>query len=67
MTLEKLDHVKVGYQDLPGWTQNISRCKKFNQLPKEAQNYIQLIEQATGLPVELIGVGANRDEIICKM
>lgn len=65
--LEKLAKAKVVHQRLPGWKENISGCRKFIDLPKNAQNYIKFIENFTQLPVELIGVGPNREEIICKI
>lgn len=62
--LEKLANARVVYEKLPGWKEDITKCRKFSDLPKNAQNYIRFIEKFTRLPVELIGVGPNRDEII---
>lgn len=64
--LEELAKAKVIYQELPGWKEDITKVRKFNQLPKQARNYIKKIETFTGLPVKLIGVGPGRSQIIKK-
>ena len=61
---EKLNRTKVVYEEMPGWSEDITHCRRFNQLPKTAQNYIRKIEQAVKLPAIMIGVGPNRHEII---
>lgn len=58
------ESLKVKYITLPGWKCSISDCRKFNQLPIEAQNYIRKIESLIGVPVRWIGVGADRASII---
>jgi len=64
--LEKLDQAKVIYDKLEGWKQDITKVRKFNQLPKQAKAYINKIEKFTQLPVKLIGVGPDRSQIIKK-
>jgi adenylosuccinate synthase len=54
------------FEELPGWKQEISKCRKFEDLPKEAQDYVHFIEEKTDTPVVLIGVGPGReDTILC--
>jgi adenylosuccinate synthase len=43
-----------------GWRGNISGCRKFEELPKEAQQYVKRIEQLCGAPIKLVSVGAER-------
>ena len=52
------------YEELPGWTEDISGCRSFEELPETAQAYVKYIEEKTGVPVVLIGVGAGRDDTI---
>ncbi|XP_053211407.1 adenylosuccinate synthetase-like [Panonychus citri] len=59
-----LEQVNVKYLTLPGWKQNISNCRKFSELPLEAQRYILTIEELCGVPVRWIGVGPDRSSII---
>jgi len=52
------------YETLPGWNEDISGIKNFNDLPKNVINYVKKIEQITQIPVEIISVGAGREETI---
>ncbi|OQV20056.1 Adenylosuccinate synthetase [Hypsibius exemplaris] len=62
--LTLLDKVQVDYITLKGWKQDISAARKFEDLPKEALNYIQVVEEQLGVPVRWIGVGKKRDDVI---
>ncbi|HND50250.1 MAG TPA: adenylosuccinate synthetase, partial [Anaerolineales bacterium] len=59
-----LDKVECVYETFPGWTEDISKAKRFEDLPVNAQKYVKMIEDATGMPVKWIGVGPARDETI---
>ncbi|MFA7468313.1 MAG: adenylosuccinate synthase [Desulfotomaculaceae bacterium] len=55
------------YEELPGWQEDITNIKDFNDLPLAAQKYLARISELSGVPVALIGVGTKRDQIIvCK-
>ncbi len=60
-TLEKISPV---YKTVKGWKEKISGVKKFKQLPKNAQKYIELIEKISGAKVSIVSVGARRDQTI---
>lgn len=60
----KLSRVKVVYESLKGWKQDISNVRKFEDLPKEAQEYVKFIEKHVEIPIKWIGVGQERDAII---
>ncbi|KAJ3040793.1 hypothetical protein HDV00_010408 [Rhizophlyctis rosea] len=62
--LDILSRVEVVYETLPGWQQDISKCRKFEDLPQNAQRYIQRVEELMEVKVEWIGVGAGRDAMI---
>ncbi|KAJ3210509.1 hypothetical protein HDU67_005240 [Dinochytrium kinnereticum] len=62
--LNKLANSTVEYEVLPGWKADISACRTFESLPVNAQKYVKRIEQLLGVPVEWIGVGAGRDDMI---
>ncbi|MEP7333168.1 MAG: adenylosuccinate synthase [Terracoccus sp.] len=57
-------HAKPIYEDLPGWWEDITTCRRFEDLPKNAQAYVLRVEQLIGARVSAIGVGPGRDEII---
>jgi len=57
---------EVEYEEMPGWTEDISNAKKFEDLPSSAQNYVKRIEELMGVPATFIGVGPNRDQMIVR-
>ncbi|AJZ82080.1 adenylosuccinate synthase [Streptomyces antimycoticus] len=57
-------HAKPIYETLPGWSEDITRAKTFDELPKNAQKYVQALEEMSGAPISAIGVGPGRDETI---
>jgi adenylosuccinate synthase len=59
-------HAKPIYEDLPGWWEDISTCRTFEDLPANAQAYVLRLEELIGARVSAIGVGPGRDEIISR-
>ena len=57
-------HATPVYEMLPGWKQDITGCRTFDELPENAQRYVEFVEQQIGARVSAIGVGPGRDEII---
>lgn len=64
--LKLLDGVTPVYTTLPCWTEDISRCRTFGDLPTNAQKYVCKIEQLTGVQVSFIGVGPGREALIVR-
>ena len=54
------------YETLPGWKCDISGCRSFDELPVEAQDYVNFIEARIGCPITYVSVGADRDAIIIR-
>lgn len=52
--------VEVEYLTMPGWKTDISNCRRFEDLPQNAQNYVLKIEELLGVPIWWIGVGQAR-------
>lgn len=52
------------YEEVPSWTEDISGVRKFEDLPKNAQDLILFIERQTSVPVTMIGVGPERSQVI---
>ncbi len=61
-----LSDAKPVIQYKKGWMQDISGVRKWEDLPKEARDYVIFIEKAIGCPVKYISVGPERDSIIVK-
>ncbi|MBI5414513.1 adenylosuccinate synthase [Candidatus Peregrinibacteria bacterium] len=63
-SIDVLSKVEPEILEMSGWQEDISKCRKFEDLPKNAQKYIKKIEELTNTPVKYIGVGMNRDAMI---
>jgi len=59
--LEKCQPV---YEELPGWMQPTTDIRYFHELPAAAQAYVRRVEQLVGVPVRILSVGPERDQII---
>ncbi|WP_329230385.1 MULTISPECIES: adenylosuccinate synthase [unclassified Streptomyces] len=57
-------HAKPIYENLPGWSEDITKAKTFDDLPKNAQAYVKALEEMSGAPISAIGVGPGRTETI---
>ncbi|MCR4685408.1 MAG: adenylosuccinate synthase [Lachnospiraceae bacterium] len=61
-----LKDAKPVIEYLPGWKSDISGVKKWEDLPKAAQDYVNYIEKAIECPITFVSVGAERDAYIRK-
>ncbi|SHJ78239.1 Adenylosuccinate synthetase [Anaerobranca californiensis DSM 14826] len=61
-TIEKLQKCKPVYEEMDGWTEDISNITSFEDLPLNAQKYIKRIEELVGVPVAIISVGPKREQ-----
>ena len=59
-----LDNVELVYRKMKGWAEDISKARTFNELPVNAKSYVNMIEDAAGIPVKWIGVGPEREATI---
>ena len=62
--ISRLDRVKPVYEEMPGWTEDISECTSRDQLPGNARAYFDRIEQLVGAPVSIVSVGPGREQTI---
>lgn len=63
-SITDLAQVEVNYITMPGWLKSTENVRDFNELPPQAQDYIRMIENDLGVPVNWIGVGKGRESII---
>ncbi|MFC2626781.1 MAG: adenylosuccinate synthase [Parascardovia denticolens] len=52
------------YEELPGWSEDISQVRRFEDLPVNTRNYVHRLEELSGCRISAIGVGAAREQII---
>lgn len=63
-TTSESDAFKLVYKTLPGWKEDITKVRKFADLPKNAREYIKFIEKFLGVKVSIVSVGPAREEYI---
>ena len=61
---DALDRCKPVFEKVKGWNCDITGCRTFEGLPKEAQDYVRLIEKLCECKITFVSVGAERDQII---
>ena len=61
-----LGGVRPVYEDLPGFGRSIEDCRSFDQLPAAAQAYVKRVQEHLGVPVRMISIGPQRDQIIIR-
>ncbi|PBC58446.1 adenylosuccinate synthase [Rhodococcus sp. ACPA1] len=66
MSQTDVHHAKPIYEEMPGWWEDISHARTFEELPKKAQNYVLRLEELSGAYISCIGVGPGRDETIVR-
>ncbi len=59
-----LAHVEPVYETMPGWSEDITACENYAELPENAKKYIMKIEELTQSKVSIISVGPDRDQTI---
>ena len=52
------------FEQLPGWDEDITAVRHWEDLPKGAQEYLQRIQALAGIPVKMASVGPERDQIV---
>ncbi|MBS1699294.1 MAG: adenylosuccinate synthase [Actinobacteria bacterium] len=59
-------HAKPIYEYFPGWQEDISSARTFEELPKNAQDYVLALEAMSGTRISVIGVGPERDQVVVR-
>jgi adenylosuccinate synthase len=61
-SLKALAQCEPVYEELPGWTEDITGCKSLDELPANARHYIERVSQLTGIPLSIFSVGPDRNQ-----
>jgi len=54
------------YEEMPGWQEDITNVRRFEDLPQAAQKYILRIEELSGVPATLVAIGPGREQTIVR-
>jgi adenylosuccinate synthase len=63
---EALDRIEPVLEKVPGWSAPVKGCRRFNELPRQARDYIQRVEEYCSVPVDVVSTGPNRSETIVR-
>lgn len=64
MTQTEFHHATPVYEEYDGWDDDITGCRTFEDLPKNAQAYVKALESLSGAPISAVGVGPERSQIV---
>jgi adenylosuccinate synthase len=65
-SLKMLAECKPIYETLPGWSEDISKIRSYDELPKTVKDYLTRIQELIGVPIPIISVGPGREETIIR-
>lgn len=66
MTQEEFARAEPVYEELPGWWEDISGARTFEDLPANARDYVSRLEEIAGAQISCIGVGPGREQTIVR-
>jgi adenylosuccinate synthase len=61
-SLKVLAECEAVYEELPGWSEDVTQCKTLEELPINARNYLNRISELTQIPIAIFSVGRNREQ-----
>ena len=61
-----LRECKPVYATLPGWKEDISGYKTYDELPENAKKYIEFIEKEVGVPIVIVSTGPDKNQTIIR-
>jgi len=64
--IDDFSRVVPRYREVKGWDEQLSDCRSFDDLPKNARDYVEMIEHLSGVPVTLVSIGPAREQSILR-
>ena len=61
-SLKALAECEPVYEEMPGWTEDITGAKSLSDLPENARHYLERVSQLTGIPLSIFSVGPDRSQ-----
>ncbi|NOU94738.1 adenylosuccinate synthase [Paenibacillus sp. LMG 31456] len=61
-SLNMLAQCEAVYEELPGWSEDITGVRKLEDLPANARRYVERVSELTGIPIAIFSVGRNREQ-----
>jgi adenylosuccinate synthase len=64
--ISHLKHAEPVYEEMPGWRSSTRDCRRFEDLPRECQVYIERLGELAGASVDVVSVGADREHTLVR-
>ena len=64
LNVAQLERAEPVYETLPGWSEDLGRCRAIEELPANARRYIAAIEERAGAPIDIVSLGPERNQTI---
>jgi adenylosuccinate synthase len=65
--MELLERAEPLYEELPGWDGEITKARRWDELPETARAYLRRIQEIADVPIALVSVGSGREQtIVCR-
>ncbi|MBN1231127.1 MAG: adenylosuccinate synthase [Anaerolineales bacterium] len=64
MGMSNLGSFTPVYEDMEGWTEDVTGCRTWDELPSQAQAYVKKVEAIVGIPVKWVSVGPEREQLV---
>ncbi|MFB9326615.1 adenylosuccinate synthase [Paenibacillus aurantiacus] len=61
-SLKLISECEAVYEELPGWSEDISNAKTLADLPENTRRYVERVSELTGIPISIFSVGRNREQ-----
>ncbi len=61
-SLKLISECEAVYEELPGWSEDISKAKTLDDLPENTRRYVERVSELTGIPIAIFSVGRNREQ-----
>lgn len=62
--LPGIEGLEVEYTSFPGWSEDITAVRHYERLPRRCREYVEAVEKLIGVPIEMLSVGPERDQVI---
>lgn len=66
-SLKQLGGCTPVYEELPGWSEDITGCRAWDELPTNCRAYLERLSEFVGAPLAIVSVGPGREETIALM
>ena len=64
--MDMLADVEPIYETMPGWKEDLTGIRRFEDLPANAQKYVLRLEQLIGAPIRMVSVAPDRDATLMR-